>query len=90
MGTRVAPITGRMLVRLTRKLAEKIDGVDLSQNEVGMLIELPDAKARLLIAEGWAIENRRLPFGGRRDVVAFRRSDDMGPMHVDEEDIQAS
>lgn len=73
-------------MRLTRKFAEEIDGVDLSENEVGTLIELPDRKARLLIAEGWAAHDRRLPFGGRRDVVAFRRSDDMGPMHVDAED----
>ena len=77
-----------MLVRLTRKLAERIDDVDLSDNDVGTLLELPDRKARLLIAEGWALEDRRLPFGGRRDVVAFRRSGDLGPMRLDEADYQ--
>ena len=79
-----------MLVRLTRKLAERIDGVDLSRNAVGNLIDLPDHKGRLLIAEGWATEERRLPFGGRGDVVAFRRAEDMGPMRQDEDHYQAS
>jgi hypothetical protein len=78
-----------MLVRLTRKLAEQIDGVDLSHNDVGTLMELPDRKAHLLIAEGWALEDRRLPFLGRRDmVVAFRRANDPGPLRLDEADYQ--
>ena len=41
-------------VRLTRKLAESIDGIDLSNRQVGDLILLPSHSARLLIAEGWA------------------------------------
>ena len=41
-------------VRLTRKYAEKIDGVDLSKNQVGDLMDLPTRDARMLIAEGWA------------------------------------
>lgn len=41
-------------VRLTRKYAEKIDGVDLSRNQVGDLMALPRRDARMLIAEGWA------------------------------------
>jgi len=41
-------------VRLTRKYAEKIDGVDLSRNQVGDLLDLPHRDARMLIAEGWA------------------------------------
>ena len=90
MGMRVAVVLRQMLVRLARKFAERIDGVDLSNNAVGTLIELPDRKAHLLLAEGWALEDRRLPFGGRRDVVAFRRSGDLGPMRVDVADYQAS
>jgi hypothetical protein len=68
-----------MRVRITRKLAEAIDGVDLSHNRVGEVIELPDSKARLVIAEGWAILERRskvLPF--RKRAKYARRADDPG------------
>ena len=41
-------------VRLTRKLADKIDGVDLSGHQVGDVIVVPSHQARLLVAEGWA------------------------------------
>lgn len=43
-------------VRLTRKLAAVVDGIDLSRCQVGDVIELTDHEARLLIAEGWAEE----------------------------------
>jgi hypothetical protein len=43
-----------MCVRLTRKLADRIDGIDLSNRSVGELIDLPPRYASLLIAEGWA------------------------------------
>jgi hypothetical protein len=43
-----------MLVRLTQKLAECIDGIDLAGHSPGQIIELPDRQAALLIAEGWA------------------------------------
>ena len=41
-------------VRLTRKYAEAIDGIDLSQREVGDRLPLPSRDARMLVAEGWA------------------------------------
>lgn len=41
-------------VRLTRKYAEAIDGVDLSGSKVGDRLELSSRDARILIAEGWA------------------------------------
>lgn len=44
-----------MLIRLTRKLAELVDGVDLSHCSEGDVLELPRAHAELLIAEGWAV-----------------------------------
>jgi hypothetical protein len=44
----------RTAVRLTRKYADAIDGIDLSQNKVGDLLSLPHQDARMLIAEGWA------------------------------------
>lgn len=43
-----------MRIRLTRKLANCIDGVDLSRYSVGDGLNLPTWEARLLIAEGWA------------------------------------
>ena len=45
----------RVQVRLTRKLAEEIDGVDLSQRRVGDEFPLPESQARLLVAERWAV-----------------------------------
>jgi hypothetical protein len=45
-------------VRLTRKYAEAINGVDLSHNDVGDRMPLPARDARLLVAEGWAEPER--------------------------------
>lgn len=39
---------------LTRKLADAIDGIDLSEREVGDRLPLSRTDAYLLIAEGWA------------------------------------
>lgn len=41
-------------VRLTRKLAEAIDGISLEGREVGDRMPLPSNEARMLLAEGWA------------------------------------
>jgi hypothetical protein len=43
-----------MLVRLTVKLAEVLEGVDLSAHAEGDLIELSERDANLLLAGGWA------------------------------------
>jgi hypothetical protein len=43
-----------MRVRVTRKLADLINGIDLSSRHVGDIIELPGRDAEILIAEGWA------------------------------------
>ena len=69
-----------MKVRLTRKLAEEIDGIDLSHLHAGDVINLPDPDARTLMAEGWAIEERREWRHTSLDnrVLAFRRSTDPG------------
>jgi hypothetical protein len=55
-----------MKVRLTRKLAESIDGVDLSHKRVGKIINVERHNAQLLIAEGW---------GAPADTVGERSSD---------------
>jgi hypothetical protein len=41
-------------VRLIRKLAERVNGVDLSKVDVGDSLDLPSRDACILIAEGWA------------------------------------
>jgi hypothetical protein len=41
-------------VRLTKKLAEAIDGIDLSDRRVGDVVDLPKHDAEILLAEGWA------------------------------------
>jgi hypothetical protein len=43
-----------MKVRLTKKLAEMLDGVDLSTHRVGEVFDLPTSEARLILAEQWA------------------------------------
>ena len=43
-----------MKVRLTQKLSELINGVDLSKAHKGDTLDLTDREARTLIAEGWA------------------------------------
>ena len=41
-------------VRLIRKLAERLNGVDLSKVCVGDVLDLSSKDARILVAEGWA------------------------------------
>jgi hypothetical protein len=48
-----------MRVRITRKLADMIDGVDIRAYTPGDVVDVPPEDARLLIAEAWAIEERR-------------------------------
>jgi hypothetical protein len=57
-GTIVARGTG-VRVWLTRKLADCVDGVDLSGQEVGDVLELSSRDASLLLAEGHAEPDRR-------------------------------
>ena len=57
-GIIVARSTG-VRVWLTRKLADCIDGVDLSGQEVGDVLELSSRDASLLLAEGHAEPDRR-------------------------------
>src|SRR4051794_2952092 len=55
-----------MRVYLVRKLAEKIDGVDLSAHDVGDVLDLSPSEARLIVAEGWGIPGRRAADRGER------------------------
>jgi hypothetical protein len=63
-----------MKVRLTKKLAEQLDGVDVSGHQEGDVFELSAHDAAMLVEERWAIPERR------EHVVRFqgheRRADD--------------
>jgi hypothetical protein len=75
-------------VRLTRKLAPVVDGIDLSSHEVGDVFDLPPEQARLVIAEDWAIPERR----NGQDVSSGhrRRADDQRPDPPDDRLLRAS
>jgi hypothetical protein len=64
-----------MRVRLTRKLAECIDGVDISSYHVGDVLDIASREAWLLVAEQWAIPERRTAnrpvFFERRQAAAY-------------------
>jgi hypothetical protein len=62
-GVRVADVH-KMRVRLTRKLAERIDGVDLSGHQVRDVLDIPRREARLLLAERWAVAERKVALRG--------------------------
>jgi hypothetical protein len=72
-----------MRVLLRRKLAECIDGVDLSGHQVGDVFELPTAKAWLLVAEQWAIVERRSAMRGEGGQRSQRRASGAAAVHHD-------
>lgn len=41
-------------IRLTRKFATRLNGIDLSEIKVGDIVFLPEPHAVMLILEGWA------------------------------------
>jgi hypothetical protein len=43
-----------MRVRLTRKFADLINGIDLSKAHEGETLDLSEREAHMLLAEGWA------------------------------------
>lgn len=65
-----------MKVRLTKKYAERIDGVDLVDRDIGEMLDLPAEKARLLVAEEWAMPDRRGENGPPPPKTERRRADD--------------
>jgi len=58
-----------MKVRLTKKLAEQLDGIDVSDCQEGDLLELSAHDAAMLVEECWAIPERR------ERVVRFQGDD---------------
>lgn len=65
-------------MRLTKKYAENIDGVDLADRAVGEMLDLPAEKARLLLAETWATPDRRSEIRSSPPAPR-RRADDRQP-----------
>jgi hypothetical protein len=58
-----------MRIRLLRKLAERLEGIDVSSYREGDVFDLPRAEAQLLIAGRWALPYR----GPSRDVRHMSR-----------------
>ena len=73
-----------MKVRLTKKLAERIDGVDLSEYHVGEVLELSPRESRVLIAEEWATERERRRV--QAELVGSERRRAQSEPLVDEQD----
>ena len=59
---------GIVKVRLTKKLANRMDGVDVSPHRVGDILDLPAEQARLLVAEEWAVDRERRRKANRVEV----------------------
>ena len=59
-----------MRVRLIRKLANILDGIDVSGYAVGDVLTLPRAQAQLLIAEQWAARLTRASKNALRGLSA--------------------
>ena len=58
-------------VRLTRKLAARMQGVDVSKRKVGDVLSLPDEQAASLIRAGWA---ERVADTKRKKPVQVKKS----------------
>ena len=86
-----------MRVRLTRRLANYLDGVNLSAHRVGDVFEVTRHEAELLIAEDWAVpvvprarelkshagarESRTKPVDRRRALMATQLRDIRRQIH---------
>jgi hypothetical protein len=60
---------GTISVRLTKKLAEVVNGMDLSRAHIGDLLTLPLRDGQMLVAEGWAVfVSANVPLGEAADT----------------------
>jgi len=57
-----SPNRGVMQIRLTRKLCDWLDGVNLHEHRVGDVFDVPRQDGELLIAEKWAVAAPGRPF----------------------------
>jgi hypothetical protein len=65
-----SPDADEVSVRLIRKYAEMIDGVNLENASVGDRLHLRQREAEMLIAEGWAEPDRKTRLLPRRSIAA--------------------
>jgi hypothetical protein len=63
-----------MFIRLIRKLAEQLDGIDMSAHCAGDVFESPQYEAELLIAEAWAVAVEEPRIGAVNRRVALPRA----------------
>jgi len=63
-----------MKVRLTKRLAPQLDGIDVSDRREGDVLDLSPSEAKILVEEQWAIPERR--FHSDPDHGRGRRADD--------------
>ena len=78
-GTRCEPEACRLLadysmrVRLRKRFAERVNGVDLTGHLVGDVFELADADAERLIEVGWATAKIERRHGSKHPVSGVKR-----------------
>lgn len=82
-----------MRVRLTRKLADCLDGVDLRAHTTGDVLDLPAREARLLLAEQWAeLASSEAPVAAAPveapEFTPSPLSFIPDPMHVEDTDVE--
>ena len=78
-----------MRVRLTKRLANMIDGINLDGHTPGDVLTLSDREAQMLVAERWAIPERREQSGEppgdeRRRESPYGRPDQLHAQPDDE------
>jgi hypothetical protein len=54
MANTLLELRSTMRIKLIRKLAPCLNGVDVSKLQVGDEVDLPERSASLLLADGWA------------------------------------
>ena len=59
-----------MRVRLTKKLADCLNGFDLAHARVGSVLAVSDRDGNMLIAEGWAVPDFPMGRAGRSEAHA--------------------
>jgi hypothetical protein len=67
----------RLKIRIVRKLADYLDGVDLRGLQPGDCVDMVPSQARLLLLEGWAELVDPIPIEVRHETPVLRRKDDL-------------
>lgn len=62
-----------MYIRITKKLAQTLNGLDLRAFEVGEVVDLPHRFATMLMTEGWAEAVRDQPGDTSEDRPSRQR-----------------